>query len=96
MNLPEARVAIEAILDSIPDHALPEARIDRRGNDPVAQFGGTGWFLGTAKRGNELMPSIHRTHAIEDLFYRETVTRIDTQYVIDGTIPQVFTDGDDE
>jgi hypothetical protein len=96
MNMQEARVAIEAILDAIPDHALPEARIDRRGKDAVAQFGGLGYFLGTAKRGGELDPTIHRSHGIDDLFNRETVARIDAQYVADGTIPAHLTEGEDK
>lgn len=81
MNIEEARAAIEAILASIPDDELPAFdRIEQRDDGKVvAKWGGTGYYLGTAKRNGNRDPSVHREDASNEAIVLEMVYRADKQ-----------------
>lgn len=90
MNLKDARTAIETILDQIDDFHLPETRIERNRDSTIAWFGGQGFHLGRSERNGKPDAAVHRSMGIGDLFNRESASRIDKQFMADGTIPEAF------
>ncbi|MFE5309735.1 hypothetical protein [Isoptericola sp. NPDC056605] len=89
MNVIEARRAIEEILASIPDDDLPE--FDRVEYDPDGRptvwWGGSGWVLGSAKRGGKREPLIYRTSGSWDAIQGEMLRRADRRLLDNGDDP---------
>ena len=89
MNIKEARDAIEAILESIPDNQLPEfdrVELDDRGGVTV-WWGGSGRCLGSAKSGGQRDPSVYRRNASWDAIQMEMTHRADKRLLANGDDP---------
>lgn len=86
MNIKEARAAIEAILDAIPDSELP--KFDKIEPDEkygaVAWWGGHGYHLGSAKRNGKRDPENYRRGASWSAIEQEMVYRADLKYLANG------------
>lgn len=87
MKRKEAERAIRAILKAVPTRELPEARIeiDKRDGTPIAWMGGTGYNLGSAKRGGIREPDVHRSFGLDALFEREAAFRLDKRHLEEQT-----------
>lgn len=92
MNIKQARAAIEAILAAIPDAELPNFdRIEHRPDGTtVAWLGGTGYHLGTAKRGDKRRPKNYRERGSWDAIEGEMTYRADKRFLKGGDSPTNF------
>lgn len=89
MNIIEARAAIEAILASIPDKALPDfdkVEVEEDGTT-VVWWGCTGYHLGSAKRGGERNPIQLRERAAWAAIEGEMTYRADKRFLENGDKP---------
>ena len=79
MNIKDARNAIEAILQSIPDSELPKfSKLEIEGDGQVcAWFGPSGWTLGSAKFNGVRDPIVYRDGALREAIKGETLYRAD-------------------
>ncbi len=88
ITLREARIAIETILAGLPDTALPKP--DKVEADPdgtvIAWFGGHGYHLGSARRGDgERIPGgTYRETGAWDAVVGEAVRRLDLAHETAG------------
>lgn len=88
MNLSEAEKAIGAILDQIPAHLLPQpSRVESARHDEYGDchwFGSHGYYVGSCRdgKGNSI-PDNHRRSAVNDLFERETMQRLEDKFWAD-------------
>ena len=82
MKYREARLAILAILESLPASELPTARIEKRpSGETVAWFGGRGLHLGSATRDGVRRPKNYRDSAVLDALEGETAYRLDKRHL---------------
>lgn len=91
MNITEARAAIEAILEAIPDEELPEFdRVEERAEDGrlVVWWGGRGAHLGTAKSDGERDPLVYRRRGSWDAIEAEMTCRADRRLLANGDNPK--------
>ena len=89
MNINQARAAIEAILEAIPDNELPDfdrVEIDTDGM-PTVWWGGHGRCLGTAKSNGKRDPLIYRHSASWDAIQLEMTHRADRRLLENGDDP---------
>jgi len=89
MNISQARAAIEAILDAIPDSALPKFdKVEYREDGlPTVWFGGSGAHLGSARSGQTREPMIYRRRASMDAVQGEMTYRADRRLLDNGDNP---------
>lgn len=83
MKLHEARAAIAAIVEAIPDGELPKpSKVEGADTErPCVWFGSHGFHVGSGKRGGEPHPvDWHRSTAIQDLFDREAAQRYERDW----------------
>lgn len=92
MDIKTARAAIEAILESIPDDALPSFdRVEAGDDDRVTVWwGGTGHILGSAKSNGERDPLNYRRHASWDAIEGEMTYRADRRFLENGDSAKGF------
>ena len=90
MNLKEAQDAIEEILASIPDHALPEFDRVEFGNDgkPIVWWLSSGQHLGSATREGVRDPLVYRRGASLDAIHNEMTCRADQALLANGDNPE--------
>lgn len=89
MDVLEARAAIEAILASIPDKALPDfdkVEVSEDGTTCV-WWGSEGYHLGSAKRNGERNPIQIRGHGAWKAIQAEMTYRADKRYLENGDKP---------
>ena len=89
MNIKEARAAIEEILASIPDKALPlfdRIEVDSDGKT-CAWWGSQGIYLGSATTNGERSPINYRTGASWDAIEGEMRYRADLLFLENGDKP---------
>lgn len=85
MNIKEARAAIEAILEAIPDDDLPEFdKIDNDRGETLVWWGGQGRVLGSAKSAKGRDPLIYRRNASWQAIQMEMTYRADQKYLENG------------
>lgn len=89
MTIKEAQAAIAAILDSIPDAALPkfdkvETREDGR---PIVWWGATGHHLGSATRNGQRDSQVLRDRAVWQAIEGEMTYRADKRLLANGDNP---------
>ncbi len=78
MNIVEARAAIEAILEAIPDNELPDFdKVEVRENEICVWWGGSGRFLGSARSGGVRDPLVYRHNASWEAVQMEMTCRAD-------------------
>lgn len=88
MNILEARAAIEAILEAIPDDELPEFdKVEVREDETLVWWGGSGRVLGSARSGGQRDPLIYRRNASWDAIQLEMTHRADRRYLDNGDKP---------
>ena len=89
MNIQEARSAIEAILEGIPDSELPEFDRVELGDDGrvTVWWGGSGRVLGSAKTGGKRDPLIYRRRASWEAIQSEMTHRADQRLLDNGDDP---------
>lgn len=93
MNIIEARAAIEEILASIPDSALPKfdrLEVDENGKSCI-WWGGHGRTLGSATTGDKRSPINYRTSGSWDAIEGEMAYRADQRYLDNGDKPNGIT-----
>jgi len=89
MNITEARTAIEAILEAIPDAELPDfdkVEIETDGS-VIAWWGGSGRHLGSAKRNGKRDPLIYRRDGSRQAIQLEMTYRADRRLLDNGDDP---------
>lgn len=86
LTLAQAREAIEAIMERVPDKALPKiSKVEpaRDGYGPCVWFNARshGFYIGSGKRDGKPHPvDWHRRTAITDLFDREAAQRYEAKW----------------
>jgi len=85
MNLHEARKAIAAILEQIPESELPEpTRREDFSHEKYGTcywFGSHGYYVGSCRDGKgNAIPSSFREDGLFDLFDREKMERLERAY----------------
>ena len=90
MNISEARAAIEAILEAIPDDDLPEFdRVEIEADNRVCVWwGGHGHVLGTAKRDGKRRPLNYRENGSWAAIESEMTHRTDRRFLENGDNPK--------
>lgn len=90
MNVKAAREAIEAILESIPDHQLPAFDRVEYGRDgkPTVWNGGHGRILASATCGGKRDPSVYRRDASWSAIENEMAYRADKRLFENGDNPE--------
>lgn len=88
MNVKAARAAIEAILAAIPDEELPDFdRIERKGGQVIAWWGGTGHHLGSSRRNGKRRPENYRESASWSAIEGEMTYRADKRMLDNNDDP---------
>lgn len=90
MNIKEARAAIEAILEAVPDDELPEfdkVEIESDG-DVLVWWGGQGRVLGSAKSNGKRDPLVYRRSGSWDAIQMEMTYRADRRFLENGDSPE--------
>lgn len=87
MNIKQARAAIEAILEAIPDSELPDfdkVEIDNRRGETLVWWGGSGRVLGSATRNGERNPIQYRESGSWNAIQSEMTYRADRRFLENG------------
>lgn len=86
MNVKQARAAIEAILDAVPDSALPKFdKVEVRDDgQTVVWWGSHGYHLGSATRNGVRNPENYRDRASWEAIEHEAVRRADRRFLENG------------
>lgn len=87
MNIKEARAAIEAILEAIPDEELPEfdrVEVDTARGETLVWWGGNGRILGTARSSGKRDPLVYRRDGSWNAIQSEMTYRADRRFLENG------------
>ena len=88
MDIKQARAAIEAILEAIPDDKLPDFdKVEHRDGTVIVWWGGKGSHLGSAKSNGERDPLIYRRRGSWDAIEAEMTCRADRRLLDNGDDP---------
>ena len=88
MNIKQARAAIEAILEAIPDSELPKFdKVEHRDGTVIVWWGSQGSHLGTAKSNGERDPLTYRRRGSWDAIEMEMTYRADRRLLDNGDDP---------
>ena len=88
MDIKQARAAIEAILEAIPDSELPDFdKVEHRDDAVIVWWGGQGSHLGSAKSNGERDPLIYRRRGSWDAIEAEMTYRADRRLLDNGDDP---------